>query len=94
MAIADESLPTPDPSVPNGATFEAAYRELQDVISRLDVGGLGLEESLRLYERGVELARVCEAIVARAELRVTRLQADDSLPGAEPLTTVGHDLAF
>ncbi len=56
--------------------FEAAYQELQQVVDRLDEGGFSIEEAVRLFERGVELANRCEAYIDRAELRVTRL-----LPG-------------
>jgi exodeoxyribonuclease VII small subunit len=60
------------------ATFEDAYRELQQVIEQLDDGGLGLDEAVRLFERGSELVRVCQRIVEDAELRVTRLAAESA----------------
>jgi len=66
------------------ATFEEAYRELQQVIEQLDDGGLGLEESVRLFERGSELVRVCQRIVDEAELRVTRLAAESATALSEP----------
>ena len=65
-------------------TFEQAYRELQAVVEQLEDGGLGLEDAVRLFERGSELARVCQRIVDEAELRVTRLAAESSAPLAEP----------
>ena len=61
-------------------TFEQAYRELQEVVEQLEDGGLGLEDALRLFERGSELARVCQRIVDEAELRVTRLAAESASP--------------
>ena len=65
-------------------TFEQAYRELQDVVEQLEDGGLGLEDAVRLFERGSELARVCQRIVDEAELRVTRLAAESASQLAEP----------
>ena len=62
------------------AGFEGAYRELQQVIEQLEDGGLGLEEAVRLFERGSELVRVCQQIVDEAELRVTRLAAESAAP--------------
>jgi exodeoxyribonuclease VII small subunit len=62
------------------AGFEAAYRELQQVIEQLEDGGLGLEDAVRLFERGSELVRVCQRIVDEAELRVTRLAAESAAP--------------
>lgn len=70
----------PDPS--GGLTFEEAYQELQEVLGRLEEGGLHLEASVRLFERGMELAAYCEGIVDRAELRVTRLVPDEDAEGA------------
>lgn len=58
------------------ATFEDAYRELQDVIERLEDGGVPLETALSLFERGMALAATCDAIVENAQLVVTRLSPD------------------
>ena len=71
----------PDP--PDAASFEAAYRELQQVIAQLDDGGLGLEDAVRLFERGTELVKQCQRIVDDAEQRVTRLAAESASPLTE-----------
>jgi exodeoxyribonuclease VII small subunit len=68
------------------ASFEEAYRELQQVTEQLEDGGLGLEEAVRLFERGSELVRVCQRIVDAAELRVTRLAAESAASLTEPRT--------
>ncbi|WP_461036719.1 exodeoxyribonuclease VII small subunit [Streptomyces mayteni] len=39
--------------------YEQARDELVDVVRRLEAGGVTLEESLALWERGEELARIC-----------------------------------
>jgi len=54
--------------------FEAARDELSDVVRRLEAGGTTLEESLRLWERGEELATICQAWLdaARARLDAVR----------------------
>jgi exodeoxyribonuclease VII small subunit len=62
------------------SSFEGAYHELQQVIEQLEDGGLGLEDAVRLYERGIELAQVCQRIVDEARLRVTRLAAESAAP--------------
>lgn len=41
-------------------SYEEAREELVDVVRRLEAGGTTLEESLALWERGEELARVCQ----------------------------------
>jgi exodeoxyribonuclease VII small subunit len=73
--------PGPDPEP---TTFEEAYRALQAVVDQLQSGGLGLEASVELYERGMALARRCEEIVEQAELRVTRLAPDDAPRPLDP----------
>ncbi len=51
-------------------TYERARDELADVVRRLEAGGLTLEESLALWERGEELAGICQSWLdgARAKL--------------------------
>lgn len=41
-------------------SYEAARRELEDVVRRLEAGGTALEESLALWERGEALAAMCQ----------------------------------
>jgi len=60
-------MPEPEPS------FEAGYAELEQVVARLQEGGLTLEESLALFERGMQLARRCSEQLERAELRLRQL---------------------
>lgn len=53
--------------------FDQALAELQSVVARLESGGLALEESIELYERGVALHGHCARSLTSAELRVQRL---------------------
>jgi len=54
-------------------SFEEAFSELEATVRRLEEGGLTLEESLALYERGMELAELCAEHLDQAELRVRQL---------------------
>ncbi|MEO8394075.1 MAG: exodeoxyribonuclease VII small subunit [Chloroflexota bacterium] len=54
-------------------SFEAAYAELEDIITRLDSGDLPLEESVTLFERGRKLSQYCQTLLDNAELRVNQL---------------------
>ena len=62
---------TETPATPS---FEQARDELADVVRRLEAGGTSLEESLTLWERGEELATVCQRWLddARARLEAAR----------------------
>jgi exodeoxyribonuclease VII small subunit len=58
--------------------YEQARDELIEVVRRLEAGGTTLEESLALWERGEELAKVC-----RRWLDGARARLDAALAGAE-----------
>ena len=68
------------PLSPNPESFEASYRELQQVVAQLENGDLDLERAVQLFERGSQLAETCERIVDAAELRVTRLAGESATP--------------
>lgn len=53
--------------------FEKSLSELEEIVTKLETGSLPLEQSLELFERGVELARSCKTKLDEAELRVQRL---------------------
>ena len=50
--------------------YEQARDELVEVVRKLEAGGLSLEESLALWERGETLAATCERQLAGARDRV------------------------
>ncbi len=55
-------------------SFEEAFAELETVINQLEEGGLALEKSLALYERGQALAVRCSELLDEAELKVEQLK--------------------
>ncbi|MBO1334628.1 exodeoxyribonuclease VII small subunit [Streptomyces sp. VRA16 Mangrove soil] len=56
--------------------YEQARDELIDVVRRLEAGGTSLEESLALWERGEELAKVCRRWLDGARARLDAALAD------------------
>ena len=54
----------------NALDYEHARDELVTVVGKLEAGGLSLEESLALWERGEALAKVCDRHLAGARERV------------------------
>ncbi|MEZ4670144.1 MAG: exodeoxyribonuclease VII small subunit [Anaerolineae bacterium] len=66
----------------NELSFEAAYAELEAVITKLESGDIPLEESVTLYERGRQLSEHCQGLLDKAELRVNQLTGDGRI---EPL---------
>ena len=59
-------------------SYEAARDELEQVVRRLEAGGTTLEESLALWERGEELAKVCEQWLEGARSRLDAARPQES----------------
>lgn len=60
-------------------SFEDALSELETVVAKMESGDLTLEDSLKEYERGMQLSRSCQKILAEAEQRVQILSNDNKL---------------
>lgn len=67
-------MPTtrPAPSAPS-ADFEQSLDELEQLVARMEHGDMGLDDSLKSFERGVALYRHCQGTLEQAELRVRQL---------------------
>lgn len=61
---------------PQELTFEQALARLDEVVTRMDGGDVGLEEAVRLFEQGQELLGVCRERLALAQQRITELTAE------------------
>ena len=55
-------------------SFEELQRELDELVARLELGDVPLDEALALWERGQELYRACAERLDRAELRIEELR--------------------
>jgi exodeoxyribonuclease VII small subunit len=58
--------------------YEEAREELAGVIARLEAGGITLEESLELWERGEKLAALCQEWLDGARARLASTQSPES----------------
>jgi exodeoxyribonuclease VII small subunit len=61
---------------PQAPSFEAALKQLEEIVQRLERGELPLEESLKLYEEGIRLSRLCHAKLEEAEGKIELLMKD------------------
>ena len=66
-----------DNSLEEEMTFEAALDKLEGIVEQLETGDLPLEESLKAFEEGIKLSRLCSQQLNDAELRVEKLIAID-----------------
>src|SRR5260370_27783560 len=64
--------------------YEQARDELTELVKRLEAGGLTLEQSLQLWERGEELAAICEEWLEGARARLATALARQDKSGETP----------
>ena len=70
-------------------SYEQARDELAGVVKRLETGGLTLEQSLDLWERGEKLAAICAEWLDGARARLTAAMATRETDDAPPTGTAG-----
>ena len=56
--------------------FEKVMEELEQIVAKLEKGNLSLEESLKLFEEGINLSRFCNDKLEEAERKIEILQKD------------------
>ena len=74
---------------PTVKDFETAIAELETIVKKLEQGDLPLEQSLELYERGVQLSRFCHAKLEEAERRIEVLDERGELHPAPAALDAG-----
>ncbi len=70
-----------EPALPDdirALTFEAALKELEEIVSKLEAGEVSLEDSIDMYTRGSLLKRHCEDKLAAAEAKIEKLTLDEN----------------
>ncbi len=67
-------MPKTAPTEPRN--FETAMAELDALVEKMESGELALEESLSAYQRGTELLKYCEKVLADAQQRIQVLEGD------------------
>jgi exodeoxyribonuclease VII small subunit len=68
-------------------SFEAAMRELEEIVGQLEKGNVDLDKSIALYERGEVLKKHCDALLKSAEARIEKIVqgADGAAKSVAPL---------
>jgi exodeoxyribonuclease VII small subunit len=67
--------------------FEDSLARLEQIVGQLEAGNLALEDSLRVFEEGIALARHCARYLEEAERRIEMLTKDEGgALGAKPFT--------
>ncbi|MBS4209646.1 exodeoxyribonuclease VII small subunit [Bacillus sp. FJAT-50079] len=58
-------------------TFEEAMDQLDTIVQKLEEGDIPLEEALVIYQKGVELSKLCHDKLKNAEAQLTKVLTDD-----------------
>ncbi len=86
MGDGNDKEPYQNKSDDGDVRFEDAYRELAEIIDRLEAGDQTLDDSMTLFERGHALVLLCEKQLNAAQLRVSQLLGDsDGSTRLEPM---------
>ena len=68
----------------NNMTFEASMQRLEQIVRIMERGEAPLEESLKLFQEGTELVRICGKLLEEAELQIKKIMtAPDGSPVEE-----------
>jgi exodeoxyribonuclease VII small subunit len=74
---------TDQASKPETLSYEQARDELVVIVQRLESGGVPLEESLALWERGEQLAAICQSWLDGAKAKIEAARTKDSAAALE-----------
>lgn len=77
----------PTPADVKEMSFEAALKQLEDIVDKLERGDVPLDESISIYERGEALRNRCDELlkVAEAKIEKIKLTREGKPAGTEPL---------
>jgi exodeoxyribonuclease VII small subunit len=78
------NAPEPTPARDNGPKFEAALARLEEIVHALEAGNLSLDDSLKVFEEGTGLLRLCTRRLEEAERRIEILLQDEGGTRVEP----------
>ncbi len=71
--------------------FEASLRELEKIVEQMEAGDQSLEDALKSFQRGIELARSCQQGLKDAEQRVEKLVQQNGQLLTEPVVDEDND---
>ena len=58
----------------NKLSFEEAYKQLTELVKKMESGELPLADSVAAYEQGIKLKAYCEQMLKEAELKIETLK--------------------
>ena len=58
--------------------FEANLKKLELIVDRLESGDIGLEESVKLYEEGMKIKKICDKKLKDIEMQIKKIKIEDN----------------
>lgn len=59
-------------------TFESALKNLEEIVTKMEDGDLSLDQSIKKFEEGIDLVKLCEKQLHEAEGKVEKLMKDSA----------------
>ena len=58
--------------------FEANLKKLEVIVDKLESGDIGLEESVKLYEEGMRIKKICDKKLRDIEMQIKKIKIEDN----------------
>ena len=58
--------------------FESNLKKLELIVDKLESGEMGLEESVKLYEEGMRIKKVCDKKLKDIEMQIKKIKIEDN----------------
>ena len=58
--------------------FEANLKKLELIVDKLESGDIGLEESVKLYEEGMNIKKICDKKLKDIEMQINKIKIEDN----------------
>ena len=59
-------------------TFEDNLKKLENIVDQLESGDVDLEKSVELYKKGIDLKKICEEKLKKAELQIKQIKIENN----------------
>jgi len=58
--------------------FETNLKKLEMIVDKLESGDIGLEESVKLYEEGMKIKKICDKKLKDIEMQIKKIKIEDN----------------
>ncbi len=58
--------------------FESNLKKLEAIVDKMESGNIGLEESVKLYEEGMKIKKICDRKLKDIEMQIKKIKIEDN----------------